>query len=111
MQRLGDIVAKDLQFIMDEYRDFTQSTELQCGTYKITVNASLQSDDIEFTSDVSPINAYSLELYYRESTCKDFNQCLKKNAIIYVDGTAFKIIDSTLVMGLRVLSLERKGGR
>lgn len=111
MQRLGDIVAKDLEFIMDEYRDVTRSTVLQCGTHKITVNASLQSDDIEFTSDVSPNNAYSLELLYRESTCDDFNKCLKQNAIIYVDGNPFKIIDTTLVFGLRAMSLERKGGR
>lgn len=111
MQRLGDIVAKDLQYIMDEYRDFTKSVELQCGSYKITVNASMQSDEIEFTSDVSPINAFSLSLYYIESSCVEFNKCLKKDAIIYADGVAFRIVDAALVMGLRVLSLERKGGR
>ena len=111
MQRLGDIVAKDLSFIMNEYRDFTRSTLLQCGNQKITVMASLQSDDIQFTSDVDPKNAYSLEILYMETTNEAFNKMLLKDSIIYVDGTAFKIIDSTLVMGLRVLSLMRKGGR
>lgn len=111
MQRLGDIVARDLSYIMDEYRDVTRSVILQCGSYKVTVNASLQADGIDFTADVAPINAFSLTMYYIESDSSEFNKCLKKDSIIFVDGTSYKIIDAVLVMGLRILSLERKGNR
>lgn len=111
MQRLGDIVAGDLNFIMTKYRDVTREVTIQCGSLKEVVYASLQADGIEFTSDVSPVNAFSLTLYYPESTNAEFNKCLKRDAIIYVDGVSFKIIDAVVVMGLRILSLERKGGR
>lgn len=111
MQRLTDIFARDLRYIMNEYRDFTRQTVVQCGTIKHTVMASLQSDDAEFSADATPINAYFLELYFIETGDELFNRALVKNAIIYVDGTAFRVIDSTLVYDLRVMSLERKGGR
>ena len=111
MQRLGDIVAHDLSYIMNTYRDFTHEVLIQCGSSKETVYGSLQADNIEFTSDVSPINAFSVTLYFIESTNADFNKSLKKDAIIFVDGVSYKIIDAVLVMGLRILSLERKGGR
>lgn len=111
MQRLGDIVAKDLSYIMDIYQDCTRQVLLQCGSYKITAYASLQADGVEFTSSAAPINAFSLTLHYKESTCKEFNRCLRKDAIIFIDGTSYKIIDAVIVMGLRTLSLERGGGR
>ena len=111
MQRLDDIVAADLAYIINEYRDFTEKITIQCGTIKKTLYGSLQSDSIEFTSDVSPINAFSVSLYYIEPDDSSFNKALQKNAIIYVNNKAFKIIDSTLVKGLRVLSLEKHGGR
>ena len=111
MQRLGDIVAKDLYKIMSVYRDVTRTTVLQCGAEKITVDASGQADNVQFTSDVSPVNAFSLYLYYIESDNATFNKGLAKNAIIYVDSVPFRIVDTILTMGLRTLSLERKGGR
>jgi hypothetical protein len=111
MQRLSDIVEKDLAFIMNTFRDFTEEHTLQCGSEKITVNASLQSDSIQFTSDVSPLNAYSLSCYYIESDNVAFNKSLKKNAIIFIDSVSFRIIDTAISNGLRSLSLERQGGR
>lgn len=111
MQRLGDIVAKDLAYIMNVFMDFTKEVTIQCGAIKHTLNASLQADDIQFTSDVSPINAFSIDLYFIETDDDDFNRALKKNAIIIVNGTSYRIIDAALVQGLRVLSLEKHGGR
>jgi hypothetical protein len=111
MQRLGDIVAGDLNYIMYTFRDFTKAMVIQCGSYKETVMGSLQDDDVQFTSDVLPVNAFSCTLFFIESTNADFNKCLKKDSIIFVDGVSYKIIDSVLEMGLRILALERKGGR
>lgn len=111
MQRLGDIVASDLSYIVNEYRDVTEEVTIQCGTIKKTLFASIQSDKIEFTSDVSPINAFSKTLYYIEPKDSAFNRAMKKNAIIFVNGVAHKIIDDTVVRGLVVLSLEKHGGR
>lgn len=111
MQRLGDIVARDLAFIVDEYMDFTQEITIQCGRIKKTLNGSLQSDSIEFTADISPLNGYSFTLYYIEPNDNDFNRAMVKNAIIFVNGVSYRIIDSALTMGLRTLSLEKSGGR
>jgi hypothetical protein len=111
MQRLGDIVEQDLSFIVNEFRDFTRETTIQCGTIKKTLYASLQSAEIDFTSDVSPLNAFSFSLYFIDPKDADFSACLVKNAIIYVDSKPYKIIDCATVRGLVVLSLERKQGR
>lgn len=111
MQRLGDIVAKDLDYIFNTYRDFTAIHTIQCGSLKYSINASLQADGVQMTSDVSPINAFSISLYYIDIQDEEFNKCLKKNAIIFIDGVAFRVIDSMVSMGLRALSLERHGGR
>lgn len=111
MQRLGDIAARDLEYIFNTFRDFTAAHTVQCGSVKYTINASMQADGIQITSDVSPINAFSVSLYYIDIQDDEFNKCLKKNAIIFVDGVAFRIVDSMVAMGLRTLSLERHGGR
>lgn len=111
MQRLGDIVAHDLSFIMNEYRDFTKETTIQCGATKKTLYASLQATDIEFTSDVSPLNAFRFTLYFIDPNDADFSRGLIKSAIIYVDSLPYKIIDAATVRGLVILSLERKQGR
>jgi hypothetical protein len=111
MQRLGDIVARDLDFIMNEFMDFTEEITIQCGKIKKVLNGSLQSDSIEFTADVSPLNAFSVSLYYIEPNDPEFNRAMVKNAIIFVNNVSYKIIDSTLTRGLRVLSLEKHGGR
>ena len=111
MQRLGDIVAKDLAYIVNVYRDFTEEITIQCGTVKKTLYASLQSEEMEFTSGVSALNAFSCWVYYIEPDDSEFNRAMVKNAIIFVQGISYKIVDSTVVRGLRVLSLEKSGGR
>lgn len=111
MQRLSDIVQADLSAIMTHYRDFTRETALQCGTIRHTVMASLQATGMEMPADVSPINAYSLELYYIDINDAQFNAALRKNAIMYIDDVAFRIVDTSTAMGLRFVSLERKIGR
>ena len=111
MQRLGDIVYSDLDKIMDVFMDFTTQVVLQCGSIKHTVNASLQSDRMTFNAETSPINAFTLSLYYRETNDTSFNDSLKKDAIIYINGIAHSIIDSAYVRGLRILSLKKYKGR
>ena len=111
MQRLGDIVGSDLSFIMNEFRDFTQQTTIQCGDIFKTLNASLQVADVEFASDVSPLNAFSFTLYFIDPGDADFTKRLVKNSIIYVDSKPYRIIDKATTYGLVVLSLESKQGR
>ena len=111
MQRLGDIVGHDLNYIFNEYRDVTRETVIQCGTTKKTLNASLQVADIEFTADVSPLNAFRFTLYIIDPNDTAFTDSLVQNAIIYVDSKPYKIIDAATVRGCVLLSLERKKGR
>lgn len=111
MQRLDDICGHDLNHIMNVYRDVTRETTIQCGTIKHTLWASLQGDKIDFTADISPTNAYALTIYYIDPHDDEFTKRLTKNAIIFVDGVSYKIIDSNVTKGLGMLSLERKGNR
>lgn len=111
MQRLTDIVQNDLDTIFDHYRDITRIVKIQAAGIVHKVMCSLQGDKVEFSSDTTPINAFHLSLYYRDLDDEAFNQAIKKNAIIYIDGTAYKIIDTMSAMGLRTMALERHGGR
>ena len=96
---------------MNVFRDVTRETVIQCGSIKHTLNASLQGDKIDFTADISPQNAYALTIYYIDPQDTDFTKRLTKNAIIFVDGVSYKIIDSNVTKGLGMLSLEQKGAR
>lgn len=111
MQRLQDIVQADLSRIVNDFADFTRSIKIQAGGIVHTVMASLQGDTIDFTADASPLNAYSVTLYYIDLDDDTFNHCIKKNAIIFVDGVSYRIVDTMESMGLRSISLERHGGR
>ena len=46
MQKLQDILDKDLKFIFETAGDFTRATKLKVGADEVTVFASLQSSDI-----------------------------------------------------------------
>lgn len=109
--RLDDICSKDLNHIMNVFRDVTRETVIQCGSIKKTLYASLQGDKIDFTADISPTNAYALTIYYIDPQDPLFTKCLTKNAIIFIDGVSYKIIDANVTKGLGMLSVERKGGR
>ena len=111
MQRLDDICGHDLNKIMTYFRDVTKETTIQCGSIKHTLYASLQGDKIDFTADISPQNAYALTIYYIDPQDAEFTKRLTKNAIIFVDGVSFKIIDSNVTKGLGMLSIERHKGR
>lgn len=111
MVRLDDICGHDLNHIMNVYRDVTRETTIQCGTIKHTLWASLQGDKIDFTADISPTNAYALTIYYIDPQDDEFTKRLTKNAIIFVDGVSFKIIDTNITKGLSMLSLEAHKGR
>ena len=111
MQRLGDIIQNDLNEIMNVFMDFTKKVCIQCGSVKKTVKASLQADSIQMTADISPLNAFSINIYFIETDDNTFNRCLLKNAIIFVDGISYRIVDSILTKGMRVLSLEKHGSR
>lgn len=111
MQRLNDIIADDLNYIMTVYRDFTEEITIQCGAIKKSVYGSLQVENNEFAADTTATNPFSCWLYYIEPNDSDFNRAMVTNAIIIVNSKSYKIIDSTVVKGLRVLSLEKHGGR
>lgn len=106
MQRLGDILEQDIAAIFEDFRDFTE--ELTVSTNKTNerkVMASLQSDLVTFNSSMSEIlNAFAIKLYMPEQP--DLN--LDKGQILYVQRRAFRIVASSLNMGVQELSLEKK---
>ena len=108
MERLDDILDSDLDYIFTQYRDLTIPTMLQVGSEKFNILASLQSSDIEFSSSERPVNAYKLELLIRS---KDISPTAKKkiskDAIIYIDGTAYKVVDADISRGVIAMNLER----
>lgn len=109
MERLtDDFIERDLEWIFCTASDFTCETLIQIGAEKFTVMASLQSSDMEFSAGEKAINAYKLELLIRS---KDVSPTAKKkiskDAIIYIDGTAYKVVDADISRGVIAMNLER----
>lgn len=113
MQRLtDDFIARDLKTIFEKYGDFTRETKLKVGADEVIVLASLQSSDMEFSASEKPLSAYKLELFVRTKDIpKSMSKRISRDAIIYVDGTAYKVIDSSDCRGVLGLSLERGSAR
>ena len=80
MQRLGDILDADNKAIFEDFRDFT----------------ALSMSEV--------LNAFAVKLFMPEQA--DLN--LDEGQILYVCGRAFRIVASTLNMGVHELSLEKK---
>lgn len=106
MQRLGDILEHDTSSIFNDFRDFSESVTVSTNkTNERQVMCSLQSDLVTFNSSMSEVlNAFALKMFMPEQT--DLN--LDKGQIIYVQERAFRIVASSLDMGVRELSLEKK---
>lgn len=106
MQRLGDILDADNKAIFEDFRDFTAL--LTISTNKANARqvwGSLQSDEVTFNASMSEVlNAFAIKLFMPEQA--DLN--LDKGQILYVCGRAFRIVASTLDMGVHELSLEKK---
>lgn len=106
MQRLSDIIEQDTAAIFNDYRDFTETLTISTNkTNERQVMGSLQSDLVTFNSSMSEVlNAYAVTLFMPEQA--DLN--LNKGQVIYVQERAFRIVASSLNMGIRELSLEKK---
>lgn len=106
MQRLGDILEADNAAIFNDYRDFTALLTVSTSkTNERQVMGSLQSDLVTFNASMSEVlNAFSVTLFMPEQA--DLN--LDKGQIIYVQCKAFRIVASSLNMGIHELSLEKK---
>ena len=106
MQRLCDILETDNTEIFNDFRDFTKQLTISTSkTNERLVMASLQSDLVTFNASTSEtLNAFAIKLFMPEQS--DLN--LDKGQVIYVQGRAFRIVASSLNMGIRELSLEKK---
>lgn len=106
MQRLGDILEADNKAIFEDFRDFTAL--LTISTNKANARqvwGALQSDEVTFNASMSEVlNAFAIKLFMPEQA--DLN--LDNGQILYVCGRAFRIVASTLDMGVHELSLEKK---
>ena len=111
-ERLEAIIQKDLDYIFTEYRDYTKETVIQTGSEKLTVWADLQSSAIEMDSSEKAVNAYAVKLLVRSIEIpKSFRKKLTKDAILYVNGDSYKVIDVADDGGLYSISLERGTSR
>lgn len=108
MQRLTDIRQKDLDAIFTYYRDFMKQVTIQTGSEKLVVWCDLQSSDMEMSASEKPVNAYAITLYTRTVEIpKAFRKKLTKDAILYVESEAYKVIDVADDGGVFCISLER----
>lgn len=106
MQRLGDILAHDNAAIFNDFRDFTALLTVGTNTANTReVMGSLQSDEVTFNASMSEVlNAFAVKLFMPEQA----DLSLDNGQILYVCGRAFRIVASTLNMGVHELSLEKK---
>jgi hypothetical protein len=113
MERLTDIIDKDLHDIFYYYRDFTYQITLQGGSESISIMASMQADTKDFDASQSPLNAYALTVYMLESDLTEgIRKAISKNAVIYINNIAHKVVDTTIDMGrLRRIAVEKHSAR
>lgn len=112
MQRLEDIRQKDLDAIFTHFHDFTKQITIQTGAEKLVVWGDLQSSDMEMSASEVPLNAYAVTLYVRASEIpRSFRKKLTKDAILYVENEAYKVIDVADDGGVFCISLERGQSR
>lgn len=112
MQRLSDIIKKDRDAIFELYRDYTQDTELQVGSEKFTILASLQVERGVINAEATPTNIYTDTLVFRHSDISTTAwRALTRDAVIYVDKVAYTVVDTGLSGGIVSLSLKRGTSR
>lgn len=113
MERLTDIINRDLDEIFYHYRDLTYPLTIQGGSGSVTVMASLQADTAEMDGSTEPINAYSLTVFCLEKDLTEpIKKCISANAIIYLNQIAHKVVDTTVDMGrLRRIAVKKQGAR
>ena len=106
MQRLSDILAADNAAIFNDFRDYSEPLTVGTNTANARqVMGSLQSDEVTFNASMSEVlNAFAIKLFMPEQA--DLN--LDNGQVLYVCGRAFRIVASTLNMGVHELSLEKK---
>ena len=113
MQRVKDILSHDLDECFVNFGDFTEQLVIQVGAERLNVLASIQTPRNEFSASEQPLNAFHVELYIRECELPESaKKGISRNAIIYVDGRPFRVIDTTTYLhGLRLISLEQHSAR
>ncbi len=106
IMKLSDILEHDNRYILEKYMDFSQELTISTNsTNERTIIGSLQSDCVTFNSSMSSsLNAYSTKLFMPEQS----DLKLSKGQIVYVNSNAYRIVDSTLNMDIRELSLEKR---
>ena len=88
MERLTDIVNADLRNILCDFRDFTRPVRLKVGNVVYSIYASLQSDKIDLTADIEPINVYELSIYFEDITDEAFRRSSVAGGIVLMSGEA-----------------------
>lgn len=113
MERLTDIIDKDLHDIFYYYRDFMYQITLQGGSESVSLMASMHADTKDFDASQPPLNAYALTVYMLESDLTEgIRKAISKNAIIYINNIAHKVVDTTIDMGrLRRIAVEKHSAR
>lgn len=108
MERLEDILAKDLETVFTYYKDFTGTLLIQTGTEKLTVWGSLQADKMQMNAEATPVNAYSETLLVRDSDLTTtFKNKLSQDSIIYIEGVAYRVVDTSESGGIYAISLTK----
>ena len=108
MERLEDILAKDLETMFTYYKDFTGTLLIQTGTEKLTVWGSLQADKMQMNAEATPVNAYSETLLVRDSDLTTtFKNKLSQDSIIYIEGVAYRVVDTSESGGIYAISLTK----
>lgn len=113
LERLTDIIDKDLHDVFYYYKDLTYSLTIQCGSFKVTVMANLQADTMTADASSDPLNAYSLTVFCLEKDLSEnLKKALSKDALIYLNGIAHKVVDTTVDLGrLRRIAVEKRSSR
>lgn len=107
---LKDCIQRDIDRVFMNTEDFCDNLTIQCGTTRLLVIGSLQSNSIQNNSgNGQPLQEISYTLYVKYPL--DISKMLSAGARITINDKAFSVVSVSDELGLATVELSTKVGR
>ena len=107
---LKDCIQRDIDRVFMNTEDFCDNLTIQCGTTRLLVIGSLQSNSIQNNSGNSaPLQEISYTLYVKYPL--DVSKMLSAGARITINDKSFTVASIADEMGIATIELSTKVGR
>ena len=110
---LKDLIARDINTVFLNTKDFCDNLTIQIGTKKFNVIGSLQSNSVENNSgNGQPLQSDAWTLYIKYPMADDLEtSILSSGTRITIDDKSFTVVSVSDEMGLATVQLDSRTGR